>query len=814
MADTNKQTNDMVGGEVSPLTYGQSNSPQFAKAMKQMLNFVALPQGASRLRNGSIMVKNANLNNTGVLIPYVFNPSQAFICEFSSNGFIRFYTDASDNETGGVVLNTAKSIATVTAASPPTVNCPGHGFANGTEVYIQGVVGMPEVNNQFFLINVVDLNNFTLSNIDGSNVNTAFAPTSGTEGTVASVYQITHPYAAADLHNVQFAQAVDALRFVHQRYPPQKLICVSNTDWTFGTYARTNDPFTGAGAYPGSICFDITGRCIMGGTLNQPNALWGSEEPTTASGVLNYDVFTIGTNDTNGFVFVLAPVQGKTDAILWLGNNANYLAIGCFGGFYTVYGAAIGSGITPTAINAPCASNRGAAPVLPMSDGLTLMYVQRGGLVLNSVVYDFYNSQYVDTNETTLADHLTAPSSLIRIIEQQGAQSAGVPDCIWCLRADGVLLGLTYARTPAIAAWHHHTIGGFSQNAALNTIPRAKVLSIASLPRPTGVDQIWMLVERFINNKTIRTIEYIEDQPIYPLRQDYWTGNQEADDTNFANYLFEVQKTAVHMDMAVQYNGNQYGLAVAAALVPDVVSGPVINLISVTVGGTTLAPVYTPNPVFTPQMVGQQIWKAYDVNGGGGGRVLVTQFISSTHVICEGLSDFDKVNPMLAGAWYVTTTQLYGLPQLEGNTVQVCADGGAHPDCVVFQGGVTLDAPASVVSAGFFSTGILSTLNQDSGGITGPAEAKTREVYRAMVRYANTLGAAFGTTEYNTEELSFRENQSAQLDRPPQLVNGIKRYDYMLDNPDMFDKRGVIIQKYPLPCTVLSIDLFMVTSDE
>jgi hypothetical protein len=64
---------------------------------------------------------------------------------------------------------TTKAITNITKANPAVVTCPGHGFPNGTTVYITGVVGMTQVNNVYYDATYVDANTFRI-NVDTSGV--------------------------------------------------------------------------------------------------------------------------------------------------------------------------------------------------------------------------------------------------------------------------------------------------------------------------------------------------------------------------------------------------------------------------------------------------------------------------------------------------------------------------------------------------------------------------------------------------------------------------------------------------------------------
>jgi hypothetical protein len=77
------------------------------------------------------------------------------------------------------------------------------------------------------------------------------------------------------------------------------------------------------------------------------------------------------------------------------------------------------------------------------------------------------------------------------------------PDSIlWCVRADGVLLGLTYNREEDVYGWHRHITDGLFE-------------SVAVIPDPVNNrDQLWVVVKRTIGGVTKRYIEYLDPDVI------------------------------------------------------------------------------------------------------------------------------------------------------------------------------------------------------------------------------------------------------------------------------------------------------------
>ena len=77
-----------------------------------------------------------------------------------------------DFETGDTsvldVSAVTKTITGITQANPAVVTSASHGFTNGEQVYITNVVGMTEVNGQYFIVASAATNTFALQGVDST----------------------------------------------------------------------------------------------------------------------------------------------------------------------------------------------------------------------------------------------------------------------------------------------------------------------------------------------------------------------------------------------------------------------------------------------------------------------------------------------------------------------------------------------------------------------------------------------------------------------------------------------------------------------
>jgi hypothetical protein len=148
-------------------------------------------------------------------------------------------------------------------------------------------------------------------------------------------------------------------------------------------------------------------------------------------------------------------------------------------------------------------------------------------------------------------------------------------------------------------------------------------------------------------------------------------------------------------------------------------------------------------------------------------------------------------------------TTISGLTWLEGQEVQILADGAAHPNRTVTSGAVTLQRSASVVQVGLPFESTLRTTRIDAGAGDGTSQGKTKRITKVTFRFYNTLGAKVGPDETLLDRIEFRTG-SDLMDQAPPLFTGDKG---PVDWPGGYDFDGFIMvkQDQPLPMTVVAI---------
>ena len=215
-----------TAGEGSPRLAGRFDLSKYFSMCSTLENFTVMPHGGVNRRSGTQYVAEVKSSAASTrIIGFEFSTEQTYILEFG-NQYIRFY------KSGAQIRETAKNITAITKANPAVVTSSSHGFLNGEEVYISGVVGMVEVNNKAFKVADKTTNTFELQDMSSTDVNSSSYTTYASGGTAERVYTVTSPYLTAELFELQVAQSNDVMYIVHPNHAPRKLTRTGHTAWT------------------------------------------------------------------------------------------------------------------------------------------------------------------------------------------------------------------------------------------------------------------------------------------------------------------------------------------------------------------------------------------------------------------------------------------------------------------------------------------------------------------------------------------------------------------------------------------------------
>lgn len=470
------QTN-FTSGEISPRLEGRVDFEKYFDGCSILHDFILHPHGGIKRRPGSYFAAEVkNSANVTRVIPFVFNAEQSYIIELG-NLYMRFYKD------GGQITNLGAPVEIVTPYT--SAQLWDIQFCQSADtMYLVHNSHKPRVLTRTSDISW-SLNTITFTDgpyLKQNDTATTITP-SATSGSItltasASLFQAAHVGALFRLqHSTTWGHAVIT------SYTSPTLVNASVLV-NFGALTATaiwrEGAWSDVRGYPGSVTF-YEDRLIFAGSAYSPTTLWGS-----ASG--DYENMTPGTADDDAIDYTIASRQ--VNVVRWLAPTTK-LIVGTFGGEFSV-SSTNGAPLSPTNVSISPQSSYGTNGIQPAQAGNTVLYMQRAGKKMREMTYSWEINGFQSEDVTILSEHITG-DGIDDIAYQQEPDSI-----VWLVRADGVLIGMTYERSHKVVGWHRHSIGG-----------DGIVESIAVIPEGAG-DVLWMVVRRTINGVSKRYIEFLD----------------------------------------------------------------------------------------------------------------------------------------------------------------------------------------------------------------------------------------------------------------------------------------------------------------
>lgn len=605
---------------------------------------------------------------------------------------IRRLPDLIASSSGPRIITNVISGTSPSAPDPGTyaqVVCAGHGFITGQTVTIASVVGAVEVNG-VHQVQVIDVNNFY----------------------VVGVYETT-PYTSGGTATWTNASVADTYK------------------WAFEAWK--NDQ-----GYPMSVGY-FQQRQIFGATAAKPQTSWMSQ-------VAGYDNFEQNIPLLDDDAITLPIFSRRVNEIRHI-LDLDALVLFTSDGPFIVNGgqSANNAVITPATISTKRQGANGISHVPPLLVNEQALFVQEKGSQVRSLGYSFQNDKYIGQDLTVLSNHLFQGMSIVDWAYQEIPYS-----CVWAVRDDGVMLGLTYFPEQQVAGWHRHTTDGLFESVCCIT--------------ENNVDALYVVVNRTINGQTKRYIERFDDRQFTDIRD------------------------AFFVDCGLTYDGRNAGATINWTLT----------------GGTDW--LYTESLTFTTDadwFVGaSDIGDAIIITSADGTivRLTIIAYTSARIVTVQASrtvpADLRNVSHL---GFDMARNTFAGLDHLEGKLVAILADGNADAQQVVTGGMVTLEYPGVVVHAGLPFTSDMQTLDINDTG--RDIRANQKRINRVSLVVENSLGFSVGKDADNLME--YKQRNLENYDETTTSLTGITD---PISIPADWSKPGRIFvrQDKPLPLSVLS----------
>jgi hypothetical protein len=511
------------------------------------------------------------------------------------------------------------------------------------------------------------------------------------------------------------------------------------TTWAEGAWS----PYRG---YPGSIAF-YEERVAYGGTTSDPQTVWLSQTG-------DWENFLAGADDTDALEYTFASDQ--VNAVRWMVAQ-NALLIGTMGAEWKLSAEQANQPLSQNNYAVKRQSTYGSAALQAVAVNNHILFPQRQARKIRQLKYSFELDTWIAPDITILSEHITE-SGIVDMAFQKTPQPI-----LWCVRDDGVLIGLSYEEDQQVIGWHRHPMDG-------------EVESVAVISG-TAEDEVWISIKRTINSSDVRYIEQMQ-----PFN---WGTDQ--------NDVFFVDSgLTFDADTSVQvYSVHAtYPLYISSVQDHTYAIGDQLRIT-----GTGVTEI--DDQVFT-------IWSV-------AGNLLGLSSADNSVVIDATGWDFSDFVGRESGFDAYIATSAYmiqventftTLTHLEGETVSICGEGGYEGTATVTSGTVTLDYFYDKVHIGLPYTAKLKPMKLEFPNTQGLLQGRTKRITATTLRLYKSLGCDVGPTFTTYDSFVFRDADDP-LELPPPLFSGDKRELFR----GGYETAGDICiqQSLPLPLSILAV---------
>lgn len=749
-------TTSFNAGELSPLMAGRVDQDKYFSGSAELSNFIPTVQGPARRRGGTRYVGATKTAANRIWIEeFIYSAGQAYILEFGDQ-YIRFFTNRGQLLDGG------------------------------------------------------------------------------------SPYEITSPYLLADLTTSEgtFAlrtlQLGDVMWIVHAegKYPWYKLSRLGATNWTLTVETPLNGPFRDlnvddtvkviASATTGSVTITASGAAIFDASQIGMLFYMESNDPSVVTPYQPFLATATNAQVRNGGNVYLA-VTGATEPteaertkqqryvpthtegeaydgrIMW-----RYLHSGYGHGVITAVADGTHATMTvlkrlPDEVVAANGNQPGADPrtrrwafgdlsaVYGWPTNISLwrdrVVLARGRKLYFSTVGDYTNFAAKDAGLLTEETAMILPLAVDKL-----------DDIRWISPSRDLLVG---SQRVEVAVREQTAQKVFS---AGNTQPISQTEHGARMLRPLRVGNGVLMVERA--GHRVREVQYSYEierykaEDITVLSEHLFDGSEIAGDAEqeprqILDWTYQQQRDSIVWTVLSD--------GALAALVLNRERG-VVAWTPHYIGGTDTV-VEAVRSIPSPDGTTDDLWLIVRRTVNGSTRRDI-EYMTDYRLVKQGAEEAYHVDGGITYRGTAATT-ITGLGHMNGETVQVCADGNAHPDRVVASGQITLDYAASLVHVGRQFISRMQSMRLEVQGGGGTSQTAIKGLSSVFLRTQSTIGGAYGTNLDEMYDIPTLDTYDV-LGSPPRFIEGDIELNFGHFERDC---RVIYEQSLPLPATLVAIIL-------
>ena len=649
---------------------------------------------------------------------------------------------------------------------------------NGDSLLVYGVVGMEEFNGREVIIKNKTGTTFEAclapseDDYTGTtNINSTSFGTYVSGGSIASIYEIAHTYAEADLDGIQFAQSDDVLYMVHPNYPVRKLVRTSDNDWTMWDSILFVD-----GPYENTITATYTY------TLSTHTIVVTS---------IGYNLFA--STDVGRLIRWL---DGSTWKWAVITHYVNGLSVRCTSGFFSagsITNNDLADGATTSSARLGVWSATTGYPSTVTFHQDRLVF---GGAALTPSRFDGSNaSDYENFTPTDGAGSVTAANAYNFTLASHDFNQIA-----WSTSDErGLLFGTSNAE------W---VVSGSDQGSALTALS-------VSAQRTSSVGGRSIQAVQLGKSTLFAEAGALKIRELQPIFNNNGLGFMANDMTEFAEHItnpgiiqMAIQKTPQPIVWAVRSDGILLSMTYQRTLEALSVGWARHQLGgSVSGGGNAVVESVCCIPASDGSTTQVYLTVKRYINGHTLRYIeYITPFFKTTDTITSAV--FSDSSLSYSGA---STTTISGLNHLNGQSLSVLADGQVQANVTPTNGRVTISPAASYVTFGLAYKSQGKKLRADGGAADGTSIGKTRIINRVGFNLLNTYSLNIGPDFSSLDTCNLDSTTAGVPGAQPAMFTGITTQ--LLSMAHDFDNMFCWEQNDPAPGTICGIYPSMVAED-
>lgn len=745
-------------GEITPFLGGRTDFKKYASAAEYMENCLPIVYGPFLKRSGTRYINEIKTRGSKTILrPFIFSRTQAYTLEIGV-GYIRFHT-----KNGTVVDGSNNPVEVTTQFTADDLD--NLDFAQSNDFLYIASGRLP-----LQLLKRFSHTNWTIESlqfIDGpyQDENTTKANTIGVSATAvgaAATATATFDVFTPDMVGMPLRlrkvvvgssssnaigwgtiTAVANARTATVLVEEQFFDTEATYAWRLGELSSTRGYIKKVTIHKGRLCIASTDK--------KPNTLWLSRADSYhdfgPTQLLNNSV-----DDDNSITLTMA--SPETNSIQWMKAMKN-LFVGTLGAEFRI--GATDASLTPSTCSSEEISQYGSADISPFKYANELVYVQQSERKIRTMFYDLGSDAYNSTDLSLFGEHLTYSgiAGLTRQIEPYSA--------LWAWLNNGNLRSISYQKDQEVVAWSRQNLGG----------KRVRVLSGCTIPFiEENRDQVWLLVERWINNEFVQYIETV--------------------DRIFDDQVSQVQ--GYFVDCGGTYDN-------PLAITDMIADGDITIITSANHGLSTGAKIKITN-IENYDDAEDSTEKGYEQLNNT--SHLVTVIDANTFSI-----DFDSSTYVAYISWQSGVCRAFvseltqGLSHLEGEMVWAVVDGSVSPKRKVVNGRIALDVPGTIIHVGLPYTCKYRSIRLDVAMGQNNALAARQKIHMLYIQVHRTSYFKYGGADGATELQPARSYGIDSMDNAPSLKSELIEipFEAAWDN----QPRITIESDLPLPLCILGI---------